>query len=124
METNETNSHTTKKEKPFISGSALAGTVLLIVGSVWFADRIGADIPHWVLTWPMILIAVGLFIGAKDRFRDWGWLIPTAVGAVFLIAHEVDGWSFRTLWPVIVIAVGLSMILNSFTKKKKHDDWC
>jgi hypothetical protein len=124
METNETNGQTTKKEKPFITGSALAGTVLLIVGSVLFADRIGADIPHWVFSWPMIVIAVGIFIGAKDRFRDWGFLIPVAVGVVFLINHEVDGWTFRNLWPIIVIAVGLSMILNSFTKKKKHDDWC
>lgn len=124
METNETNGHTTKKEKPLISGNVLAGTVLLIVGSVLFADRIGANIPHWVFSWPMIVIAVGIFFGAKERFRDWGWLIPVAVGVVFLVNYEVEGWSFRTLWPVIVIAVGLSMILNSFTKKKKHDDWC
>ena len=124
METQETNSQTTKKQKSMISGSALAGAVLVIVGSVWIADRLGANIPHWVFSWPMIVIAVGIFLGAKDKFRDWGWLIPVTVGVVFLVNYEVEGWSFRTLWPVIVIAVGLSMILNSFTKKKKNDDWC
>jgi hypothetical protein len=90
METQETNSQTTKKEKSLITGRALAGTVLLIVGSVLIADRLGVNIPHWVFSWPMIVIAVGIFVGAKDKFRDWGWLIPVAVGVVFLINYGLE----------------------------------
>jgi len=125
METQQTQTPAPhKKEKPLVSGNVLAGIVLVIVGSVLVADRVGADIPNWVFSWPMMVIAVGIFFGAKDRFRDWGWLIPVAVGVVFLINFNVEGLRFKDLWPIIVIAVGLAMILNSFTKNKKKGDWC
>jgi uncharacterized membrane protein YfcA len=123
METQETNSQTPSKKVKKNTGRVLAGAVLLIVGSALMAKQIGADLPHWLFSWPMIVIAVGVFIGAKDRFRDWGWLIPVTVGVVFLLAHNVEGVSFRQFWPLIIIAVGISMILNSVNKKRRKDCW-
>ena len=122
MDTNETKTSASDTKSSLISDRTLAGGVLLIIGSVLLADRAGADLPHWLFTWPMILIAVGVFSGAKNGFREWSWLIPVTVGVVFLICHNIPGYSIRDFWPVAIIAVGVSMILNS-GKKGKRSCW-
>ena len=48
-------------------------------------EQVGADLPYWLFSWPMILIALGLYIGARHSFRQWGWLIPVAIGTIFLL---------------------------------------
>jgi hypothetical protein len=119
METQENQgSQNQKHEGSFSSGRAMAGGVLLIVGGIWLAEKMGADLPHWMFTWPMIPIAVGFFIGAKDSFRDFGWLVPVAVGVIFLLEQNVEGMSWATLWPVMIIVAGLCMMLNSGRKRR------
>ena len=107
-----------KSARPVNSGDILAGIVVVACGAVLLADKVGADLPEWLTTWPMIIVAAGLFFGAKESFRDWGWLIPVAVGLV-LLANRTIGISFHQLWPVILIIAGLSMILNSGKKNKQ-----
>jgi hypothetical protein len=113
---------TTKPTEPKDSesnGKVLGGLVLLVVGGVWLARQFGAELPEWLFTWQMIIIAVGIFVGARSRFRDWSWLITVTVGVLLLLKDFVEGVSFQNLWPIIVIVVGLSMILNSTQKGKK-----
>jgi hypothetical protein len=119
METHETKTERHQQnEKPFNSGRIFGGGILLIVGGLLLADRVGADLPHWLFTWPMIPVVVGLFVGANQSFKDWGFLIPITVGVIFLIVQNVEGYTLHTLWPVIIIVVGLSMILNSGRRKR------
>jgi predicted membrane protein len=96
------------------SGRVMAGLVLIAVGSLIFADKAGVFVPHWIFSWQMILIAVGTYIGAHRSFRPGGWLIPIAIGAIFLVD---DLWfdlaDFRPyLWPTIFIAIGVYMIVR------------
>lgn len=118
METQDNQGSQNQKHDRFSSGRVMAGGILVIVGSFLIAERMGADLPYWLFTWPMIPIVVGFFVGAKDSFRDWGWLIPVAVGVVFLVAQNVEGMSFNNLWPVLVIVAGLCMVLNSGRKRR------
>ena len=89
------------------------GIVLLLIGGLLLARQMGAPLPDWLFTWPMILIAVGLYTGIKLRFRNPGWLIPTFIGAVFLADELIPGVNLKPfLFPVIIIIVGLIFIFR------------
>lgn len=95
------------------SGKVLSGLVIVAVGCVLLANKLGADIPRWVISWPMLLIAIGFYVGAKHSFRNLTWLIPVLIGSVFLIDRIVPELYFRPyLWPIAIIAVGLFIIFN------------
>jgi len=92
---------------------ALAGLIVVIVGTLFLAKQAGADFPYWFFKWPMLLIAVGLFLGFRHSFRNPSWIIPTLIGTVFLIEEIVPEVEIKQyLWPIIIIAVGLVMIFR------------
>jgi hypothetical protein len=102
------------------SGRVFGGIVVLTVGAVILLDRLGFGMPYWLLSWPMILIAVGIFLGVRHGFRGPAWIILITVGSIFLIDridHDID--FHRFIWPTILIAVGLVLIFRP--KKKKTD---
>lgn len=101
-------------------GRPLGGLVLVLVGGLLLVREMGLDIPHWIISWPMIPIAVGLYIGARNAFRIGGWWIPVLVGLFFLINEEILERSFRHyFWPSIIIVIGLYMILRP--RKSRRD---
>ena len=96
------------------SGRAFGGMVVIIVGTLLLARQVGADLPGWIFSWPMILIAVGIFIGVRHRFRNLGFLIPLAIGIVFLMEDALPEIGLKQyLWPAMIIGVGLTMLLRS-----------
>lgn len=95
------------------SGKVFSGIIVVIVGCVLLANKMGAEIPRWIISWEMLLIAIGFYVGAKHSFRNWGWVIPVLIGSVFLVDRIVPDLEFRPyLWPVAIIAVGLYIIIN------------
>ena len=38
----------------------LAGLLLILFGAVFMAERMGAPIPRWVISWETALIAIGV----------------------------------------------------------------
>lgn len=75
-------------------------------------------IPSWVISWPMILITVGLYTGFKHRFANSSWWILCLIGGLFLMDKAIPGLSFsRYIWPVALIIVGLWLV---FGKHKHH----
>ena len=105
------------------SGRAFGGIIIVVVGSLLLLDRMDIGLPGWLLSWPMIPIAVGLYIGARHQFRDWYWLIPVIVGTVFLTGHILHDLSFdQFFWPVLIIAFGVAMILRS-RFKSNNEAW-
>ena len=101
------------------TGKVLGGAVVVAVGSILLARQAGVEFPEWFFTWQMLVITIGVFVGAKNGFRDWGWLIPVTIGAVFLAGEFVEGFSVRNYWPIIIIVIGFSMIFNSNRTKRK-----
>ncbi len=109
-------------------GRIMGGTVVVIIGALLMAQNLGADIPQWLFTWPMLLIAVGIFSGAKHSFRGFGWLIIIAVGTVFLLNEQSVYLPFKQLmWPALIILVGIAMIARPRRWERnrywKHGDW-
>lgn len=111
----ETNSNIDTRTNRFDNRGGRIGTglILVVVGSLFLAHQAGADIPHWLFSWEMILIGIGLFAGAKHNFRPGGWMVMLIVGAVFLADDLIYDFNFRPFaWPVIIIAIGLFIMLK------------
>jgi predicted membrane protein len=107
---------------PINSNRAFAGVIVLVIGCLLLAKKAGADIPHWVLSIGSVLIIVGLFMGYKQKFRHWVWLIPTIFGVLFLANDIIDGFAMRQfIAPLIIITVGLVLIFRP--KKSKENYW-
>ena len=101
------------------SGKVMAGFILISVGTVLLLNRLDFFLfPRWLFSWPMILIVIGLFIGAKHQYRNPAWFILVAIGTVFLIErfYPVINAS-RYIWPILFIVFGLYMI---FGRKRHH----
>jgi cell wall-active antibiotic response 4TMS protein YvqF len=100
------------------SGRVMAGLLLVLIGVVLLASKMNVIfLPRWLFTWQMIPILVGLFIGFKHSFRNPGWILPVALGVIFLIDEFVPGISLRNyIWPIVIITIGLWVIL-----KPKYD---
>jgi len=116
METeyNKTTKPTTEKTGGhFGGGRSLAGIIIVVVGTLLLARQVGVEFPYWIFSWPMFLIALGLYIGARHSFRHWGWLIPVGIGTTFLIDDMIPGINVREFaWPIIIICIGLFMIFR------------
>ena len=95
------------------NGHIWTGVFLLIIGAVALAKSFGAELPEWLFTWQMLVIAIGLFVGFRHGFRTAGWFIPVLIGGAFL-ANEyfLDGQLRKHLWPLILITIGLVFILR------------
>jgi len=102
-------------------GRIIAGLFLLVVGAVFFMRAMAFPFfPDWLFTWPMILIAIGIYTGIKHQFRNPGWIILIIIGGFFLLDDmNLDFNLHRFIVPVIIISVGLIMIL----RPKRGRNW-
>ena len=104
------------------SGRAMGGVVIIGIGALLLARQMGVELPYWLFTWPMVLIGIGLFVGAKHEFRTAKFLIPIFVGSVFLVEEINPDLSFKQyIWPVVIIGVGLAMMFRP--RRKNFDQW-
>lgn len=114
METNDLN----RKDESGIkirnnSGRVMGGIVLVVVGVAFFAREFGLNLPYWLFSWPMILIAIGMYMGGRQAFRMGGWVVLLIIGSVFLAADMMDDLDMRHyLFPTIIVTIGLYMIFK------------
>lgn len=95
-------------------GRIVFGIILALIGIGLLLKTLG--LLHICLhsLWPLMLIAVGAMIGAKNRFRNNAWWILIVVGIANLVPEfEVFGTSSSSLvWPVMLIALGLMIVFR------------
>ncbi|MES2559342.1 MAG: DUF5668 domain-containing protein [Bacteroidota bacterium] len=106
-------------------GKALGGIIVLIVGATLLARQLGVVFPGWLFTWPVIIIIIGIYIGARHMFRNPGWVIMVAVGSVFLLDNIYTDINITTFfWPLFIMAAGLFMIIKPRRKTQQAiDEW-
>jgi hypothetical protein len=105
--------------KPRNDGSIAFGVIILGIGLVLLFRKFGLYIPDWVLTWPMILIAVGTYTLISQQFKSFFGSVVLFIGVYFLLKREFDldlGLD-QFIWPVGLIALGIYLILH---KKKEY----
>lgn len=95
------------------SNRPFGGFILIIIGTVFLLHEMDFGLPSWLISWPMILIGVGVYAGSRRSFVPGSWLIPLAVGAFFLVGREFLNMNIRHLFlPVFLITIGLYMIFR------------
>ena len=106
-------------EKSHKRGKIMGGMLIVVIGSLYLARELGADLPSWLFSWKTLLIAIGLITAVKCNFRSMKWLVPVLIGGAFLVGDFYPGLALHALlWPVLVIVIGLFMIFKPYTK---HD---
>jgi predicted membrane protein len=97
----------------------LAGLMLLIIGGLLLLNTLHLIVfPPWFFTWPMIIIAIGLFGGLRHNFKGGFWIILLLFG-IFSLANDINPSLNidRFIAPFIIIAIGLLFILRP---KRNH----
>ncbi len=90
-----------------------SGLILLAAGLLLLASKLGAPIPGWIFTWPMILILVGIVSGVKNNFQNPGAFILILLGFIFLIDQSFPFMDLKRFTvPFILIGIGIVFVLR------------
>lgn len=108
--------------KPTRSGRVMSGLVIVGVGAALLARQVGVELPAWLFSWEMLLIVVGLYIGAKHGFTRGGWLVPIVLGCIFLADDVYPGVTLTPFfWPVFIIFIGIMVMLKPHRQHHWHN---
>lgn len=118
-------SHETETRPFYRRGRILGGIIVIGVGVVLLASNMGANFPDWFFHWGMIPIVIGLYAGARRKFRSFGWLIPVAIGTLFLLHDFADLPVKLYIAPVVLILVGFSIIFKDRNRRceRRRERW-
>ena len=102
-------------------GKVIGGILIVIAGSLLLARELGAELPYWVFTWKTFLIALGIFIGIKHKFRNMSWLVLVLIGGAYLVSDVYPEMTFKhLLWPLLLIVAGLFVIFKPRRRFHRH----
>ena len=111
------------------AGNLLLGFIVIAVGFGLLLHKLDfIFFPHWVFSWKMLLIVIGLIIGAKQKFSAGpGWLIMILVGTFFLL-DDITSYHWHLYQyglPVGIIVIGLYILFRSVMKPSNRgtDPW-
>lgn len=88
------------------------GILIIIIGLVFLARTFDLPIPSWIISWPMLIVGIGLVIGFGNKFKDWTWAIITGFGALFLV-DRIAGYDVRMsaiVFPAVLIVLGIRLL--------------
>ncbi len=101
----------------------ILGSLLIFAGIVVLLSKLEFLPPvvfHIFISWPMLLIAIGVLSRVRGQKRTGDLLI--IVGIIFLIPRTglIPAWSIDKYWPVILIAVGLFLLYKHFSRNQEE----
>jgi hypothetical protein len=104
------------------SGRVLVGMLIIVVGLVLMADRIGLSGIHLSgRSWPLFLIAFGIvrLIAPADRGgrpgsrRGGAWFMYLGLW-FFVNEFHLFGFDYHNSWPLLVVGAGIGMVWRAF----------
>lgn len=109
-------------------GKLFIGLLLLALGIGYLLQQLNFFyIPGFLFSWPTWLIIWGLYIGARNNFKNWIWIVLVAVGVSNLLDRIFPGFNMHdVLWPVGLIAFGIWLITkrnNTWDKNNWGGKW-
>jgi len=107
--------------RPQNNGKSFAGLILLGVGAMLLLRQFDFFFfPGWIFSFPMLLIVIGLFQGAKNNFsKPWPFVL-VFIGFVFLSRHIFPWFDLRDFFfPLAIIGIGFWLIV----KRNKPKPW-
>ncbi len=107
-----------KKYQHTPTGKILAGIWVVAVGAVLLSRQLGVEYPSWLFTWPVMLMVIGIYIGARHMFSNPGWIITVTIGGLFLWDLISPEFQLSTyIWPILIILAGVLMIFKPQRKQ-------
>ncbi|TAJ14034.1 hypothetical protein DMA11_06690 [Marinilabiliaceae bacterium JC017] len=98
------------------------GFFLILLGLVFLGGNLGMIPPHIydvIMSWPMILVAIGVIhLFKKEVVKAFMFIIA---GAFFLLPDLLPGYHHQDIykyWPLLLILFGLSFV---FRRRKYHE---
>lgn len=104
-------------DKRSATAQIVIGLFVCVVGMLFLVDNLGwVDINFTLHLWPTALIFFGILKAAQTRTRSGAMVggVLILVGVVILLKETgliSIGW--RTLWPVLLIVFGVSVVFKS-----------
>lgn len=100
------------------------GLVVVFAGVLLLLKQTGALIPDWIFTWPMILIAIGLFKIVSERYFSTGGLMLILIGTIFLAreSFNLPEDVLKFFWPIFIILIGIMIIFRPRGKRCMHKE--
>src|ERR1700748_1630953 len=91
------------------NGKVLAGIVLLVVGGVLLLHQFDFPFfPDWIFSFPMLLIVIGFYGGAKRNWRNPAWIILLIIGFALLLDRIIPWFNAHDIaFPLIIIGIGM-----------------
>lgn len=100
-----------------LTHKVLGGLMLMTIGSILLLNNLGANIPNWILSWPMLLVGLGILNGVKHQFTKPKAFILIALGLLFLTGKLLYiTFNAAIFIPVLLIALGVWILF------KKHQE--
>jgi len=101
------------------------GIFIILLGLVFLLNQLNIIPPRTadvIFSWPMIIIAIGVYNLLFSQSRTFGFIL-LIVGGFFLLPEIVElPYNFRrSFWPVLLILVGLFIIFKSGLIRKQGD---
>jgi predicted membrane protein len=91
----------------------IAGVILVGVGIALLLRNMNFLLPHWLFTWPVILILAGIYTGFKHNFKNSSWIILIAIGGFFLVSRFIPTLHLEPyFWPILIIGAGIIYIIK------------
>ena len=101
------------KEMVNRSGKVWAGLIIVGIGALLLLRNFGLGLPYWVFNWSNWLIVIGLFVGARNNFRNSGWFVMVLIGSYFTLEEIFRGYDMaNVVFPIMLLALGLFLILK------------
>jgi predicted membrane protein len=107
------------------AGQVVIGLVVIAMGLLFLLDNLGfLDFRFTLQFWPMLLMVFGVLKIVQTRTAQ-GMFVGAAlilVGALMTLKGlGFLYFSWRTIWPVLLIGLGLSVIFRSSTTRRRID---
>ena len=94
-------------------GRIAFGLVLVAAATLLVLKELGMLQATWLLSWPMILIAIGFVSLIKRGWRHPGWIFMMGLGGVFLTGMLYPDLAVRKfIFPAVLALAGLMFIFR------------
>ena len=100
------------------------GTFLIVIGAIWAIKTMhifSYEFEYLYLSWPVFLMALGCFLIIRSR-GNFGGFVLIFIGGAYFLSRMFDlsvGEIFSNFWPLLLIGVGISILLEYWRGKPK-----
>ncbi len=111
-------------ERRRLAGLFIPGSVILVLGLIFFYNTLTDDWAAWAYAWTLIPGSVGLGLALASRFGEWGrgtmwvgiWMIVGSVVVFGFFGTLFGGPALKAIGPVALIAGGVLLLLRSLAR--------